>query len=88
MSLPRCRSEPPRGTVSTAWRKISGREDLERAMDERYEPYGYESNANLVRWITAGMALWIVVLLGLAFSDRASLAQVRFGAKPGRRATT
>ena len=76
MSPPRRRSEPPRGTVSTAWRKISGREDLERAMDQRYEPYGYESNANLVRWITAGMALWIVVLLGLAFSDRATASML------------
>ena len=41
-------------------------------MNERYEPYGYESNANLVRWIAAGMALWIVLLLGLLLSDSAT----------------
>ena len=41
-------------------------------MDERYEPYGYESNAKLVRWIAAGMALWILLLLGLFVSDRAT----------------
>jgi len=72
MSPPRGRREQPRGKVSTAWRKVSGREDLERAMDQRYEPYGYESNAKLVRWITLGMALWIILLVGLALSDRST----------------
>ena len=43
-------------------------------MDQRYEPYGYESNAKHVRWITIGMALWILVLLGLIFSDRATVS--------------
>ena len=72
VSYPRRKREEPRGRASTAWRKVSGREDLDRAMDERYEPYGYESNANLVRWIAAGMAVWVLLLLGLALSDRAT----------------
>ena len=72
MSYPRRKQEQPRGKASTAWRKVSGRADLDRAMDERYEPYGYESNANLARWVAVGMALWILLLLGLALSDRAT----------------
>jgi len=62
--------ERERGRVSTAWRKISGREDLERAIDQRYEPYEYESNANLVRWITGGMVLWILLMGALVVTDR------------------
>jgi len=72
----RGRREQPRGRVSTTWRKVSGREDLERAIDERYEPYGYESNAKHVLWITVGMVLWILLLVGLVFSDRATASML------------
>lgn len=76
MSPRRNRYEQPRGRVEVVWRKISGREDLERAMDKRYEPYGYESNANLARWVTAGMVLWILLLVGLVLSDRATASML------------
>ena len=62
--------------MSTALRKVSGREDLERAMDQRYEPYGYESNAKHVLWITVGMVLWILLLIGLVFSGRATASML------------
>lgn len=45
-------------------------------MDQRYEPYGYESNARHVLWITIGMVLWIVLLVGLVFSDRATASML------------
>ncbi len=70
MSYPRRKQEQPRGRASTAWRKVSGRADLDRAIDERYEPYGYESNANLARWVAVGMALWMLLLLGLVLIRR------------------
>ena len=39
-------------------------------MRERYRPYGYESNSQTLRWVTAGLVLWIVAALWLAWSDR------------------
>ena len=58
-----------RGRVGTAWRKVSGRDDLERAMRARFDPYSYESNWNTLRWLIALLALWIVLSLALAFND-------------------
>lgn len=65
-----------RGAVSSAWRKISGRDELERALKERYEPYGYESNANLVRWLTGGLLVWILVMVGLILHGQATASML------------
>ena len=61
--------ERQRGRVGSAWRKVSGRDDLERAMKARFDPYTYETNWKTLRWLIALMALWIVLSLGLALND-------------------
>lgn len=58
-----------RGRVGSAWRKVSGRDDLERAMRARFDPYSYESNRRTLKWLIALLALWIVLSLGLALND-------------------
>ena len=58
-----------RGRVGSAWRKVSGRDDLERAMRARFDPYSYESNWRTLRWLIGLLALWIVLSLGLALND-------------------
>ena len=61
--------EKQRGRVGSAWRRVSGRDDLERAMKARFDPYSYESNWKTLRWLIGLLALWIVLSLGLALND-------------------
>lgn len=61
--------EKQRGRVGSAWRRVSGRDDLERAMKARFDPYSYESNWKTLRWLIGLLAVWIVLSLGLALND-------------------
>ncbi len=54
----------------SVWRRVTGRPGLEAAMRQRQQPYRYESNAAPLRWVIAGLVVWTVAVLALAWSDR------------------
>jgi hypothetical protein len=53
-------------------RRISGRNEMDRAKVKRYEPYTFESNATQLRWTVLLLVLWVAFSLWLAFADRAT----------------
>ena len=64
--------EKQRGRVGSAWRKVSGRDDLEQAMKARFDPYSYESNWKTLRWLFGLLGVWIVLSIALAFNDNST----------------
>ena len=58
-----------RGRVGGAWRRVSGREDLDQSMRARFDPYSYESNWKTLRWLIALLGVWIALSWALAFND-------------------
>ncbi len=64
--------EKQRGRVGSAWRKVSGRDDLEQAMKARFDPYSYESNWKTLRWLIALLSVWIILAIALAFNDNST----------------
>ncbi len=65
-------NEKQRGRVGSAWRKVSGRDDLEQAMKARFDPYSYESNWKTLRWLIALLGVWILLSIALAFNDNST----------------
>ena len=65
-------NDKQRGRVGGAWRKVSGRDDLERAMKARFDPYSYESNWNTLRVLIALLGVWIILSIALAFNDNST----------------
>ena len=61
--------EKQRGRVGSTWRRVSGREDLDRAMRARFDPYSYESNWKTLRWLLAFLGVWLALSIALAIND-------------------
>jgi len=51
------------------FRKISGREELDRIKSKRYDPYSYESNSSNILWLSIFLFLWSICSLILSFQD-------------------
>jgi hypothetical protein len=54
----------------TVWRRVTGRGQLEEAMRQRLQPYSYESNSATLKWTVAGLIIWALAAVALAWSDR------------------
>ncbi len=59
------------------WRRATGRPQLEAAMRQRLQPYRFESNSMTLRWVVAGLAVWILAVLALTWSDRQTLRTLK-----------
>ena len=51
------------------FRKLSGREELDRIKSERYDPYFYESNSINIILLAIFLGLWSLVSVSIAFQD-------------------
>ena len=51
------------------FRKLSGREELDRIKSERYDPYFYESNSFNFILLAIFLGLWSLVSISIAFQD-------------------
>ena len=58
-----------RSTPTNIFRKISGREELDRAKAKRYDPYYYESNASTLKLLIIVLSLWSIISICLAIQD-------------------
>ncbi len=70
--LSRLQNKPPRRATAGLWGRFSGREELERAKAQRYEPYGYESNSVHLKILVVLMALWVLMCLALVISTQST----------------
>ena len=46
-------------------------------MRQRLQPYRFESNSTTLRWVVAGLAVWILAVLALTWSDRQTLRTLK-----------
>lgn len=58
-----------RSTPTNIFRKISGREELDRAKAKRYDPYSYESNASTLKLLIIILSVWSIISICLAIQD-------------------
>jgi hypothetical protein len=58
-----------RSTSTNILKKISGREELDRAKARRYDPYSYESNGSTLKLLIVILSVWSIISICLAIQD-------------------